>query len=243
MDRPFTLSEGVDSWNTIIFLYRSALKEVSTKVEILNDEFQQVHQYNPIEYIKSRIKSPESIVKKLKRYGYESSIDNMVDYINDIAGIRIVCSFTSDIYKLAEMIGKQNDLTVVSVKDYIKHPKESGYKKNVVVKKIGKKYYGFDRNGYKVKKGVYADLKGTPYYFNKNGVRVAKKSSQLKKASKYMENGVKLRKLLGKPSKTKSYSTCMTGISKDLKLTYANIYVSLGKKIGGGEMVYGIQSR
>ena len=81
MDRPFTLSEGVDSWNTIIFLYRSALKEVSTKVEILNDEFQQVHQYNPIEYIKSRIKSPESIVKKLKRYGYESSIDNMIALI------------------------------------------------------------------------------------------------------------------------------------------------------------------
>ena len=127
MERPFTLSEGVDSWNTIIFLYRSALKEVGTKVEILNDEFQQVHQYNPIEYIKSRIKTPESIVKKLKRYGYESTIDNMVDYINDIAGIRIVCSFTSDIYRLAEMIGKQNDLTVVSVKDYIKHPKKSGY--------------------------------------------------------------------------------------------------------------------
>ena len=122
-------------------------------------------------------------------------------------------------------------------------PKESGYKKNVVVKKIGKKYYGFDRNGYKVKKGVYADIKGTPYYFDKYGVRVAKKSSQLKKASKYMADGAKLRKLLGKPSKTKSYSTCMTGISKDLKLTYANIYVSLGKKIGGGEMVYGIQSR
>ena len=128
MEKPFTLSEGVDSWNTIIFLYNSALKEVRTKVEILNDEFQQVHQYNPIEYIKSRIKTPESIVKKLKRYGYESSIDNMVNYVNDIAGIRIVCSFTSDIYKLAEMIGKQNDLTVISIKDYIKNPKESGYK-------------------------------------------------------------------------------------------------------------------
>lgn len=102
MEKPFTLSEGVDSWNTIIFLYNSALKEVRTKVEILNDEFQQVHQYNPIEYIKSRIKTPESIVKKLKRYGYESSIDNMVNYVNDIAGIRIVCSFTSDIYKLAD---------------------------------------------------------------------------------------------------------------------------------------------
>ena len=128
MEKPFTLSEGVDSWNTIIFLYNSALKEVRTKVEILNDEFQQVHQYNPIEYIKSRIKTPESIVKKLKRYGYESSIDNMVSYVNDIAGIRIVCSFTSDIYKLAEMIGKQNDLTVISIKDYIKNPKPNGYR-------------------------------------------------------------------------------------------------------------------
>lgn len=92
MEKPFTLSEGVDSWNTIIFYIIPHWKEVRTKVEILNDEFQQVHQYNPIEYIKSRIKTPESIVKKLKRYGYESSIDNMVSYVNDIAGIRIVCS-------------------------------------------------------------------------------------------------------------------------------------------------------
>ena len=86
--------EGVDSWKSVMFLYNSALKEVSTKLEILNDEFQYVHQYNPIEYIKSRIKSPESIVKKLKKNGYESSIQNMVNYVNDIAGIRIVCSFT-----------------------------------------------------------------------------------------------------------------------------------------------------
>ena len=73
-------------------------------------------------------KTPESIVKKLKRDGYESTIENMRNYINDIAGIRIVCSFTSDIYRLAEMIGKQNDLTVICVKDYIKNPKVSGYK-------------------------------------------------------------------------------------------------------------------
>ncbi|MGN0485436.1 MAG: GTP pyrophosphokinase family protein [Lachnospiraceae bacterium] len=128
METPVKLSEDIDSWKTIIFLYNSALKEVQTKLDILNDEFQHVHQYNPIEYIKSRIKSPESIVKKLKRNGYESTIDNMVTYVNDIAGIRIVCSFTSDIYKMVEMIGRQKDLTVVSVKDYIKHPKESGYK-------------------------------------------------------------------------------------------------------------------
>lgn len=122
------LKEDVDSWETLMFLYNSALKEVGTKLDILNDEFVHIHKYNPIEYIKKRIKTPESIVKKLKRDGYEVSIENMVNYINDIAGIRIVCSFTSDIYRLAEMIGKQNDLTVVSIKDYIKHPKASGYK-------------------------------------------------------------------------------------------------------------------
>ncbi len=128
MDMPDKLNEGIDSWNTVMLLYNSALKEVGTKMEILNDEFQHVHQYNPIEYIKSRIKTPESIVKKLRRNGYESTIENMVNHVNDIAGIRIVCSFTSDIYRMAEMIGKQNDLTVVWVKDYIKNPKESGYK-------------------------------------------------------------------------------------------------------------------
>ena len=122
------LGEDIDSWETMMFLYNSALKEVGTKLEILNDEFVHIHKYNPIEYIKSRIKTPESIVKKLKRDGYESTIENMINYINDIAGIRIVCSFTSDIYRLAEMIGKQNDLTVICVKDYIKNPKVSGYK-------------------------------------------------------------------------------------------------------------------
>ena len=120
--------DGIDSWKEVTLVYSAALRQMETKMQILNDEFQHVHQYNPIEYIKRRIKTPESIVKKLKRYGYESTIDNMVNYVNDIAGIRIVCSFTSDIYRMAEMIGKQNDLTVVSVKDYIKHPKESGYK-------------------------------------------------------------------------------------------------------------------
>ncbi len=128
MQVPEKFNEGVTSWETVIFLFNSALKEVGTKVDILNDEFRHVHKYNPIEYVKSRIKSPESIVKKLKRHGYDSTIDNMVKHINDIAGIRVVCSFTSDIYRLAEMIGRQNDLTVVSIKDYIKNPKDSGYK-------------------------------------------------------------------------------------------------------------------
>ena len=120
--------EDVDSWKTIMFLYNAALKEVGTKLEILNDEFHHVHQYNPIEHIKTRIKTPESILKKLRKYGYDTSIENMVKYINDIAGVRIICSFTSDIYRLAAMIGSQSDLKVLSIKDYIKNPKESGYK-------------------------------------------------------------------------------------------------------------------
>ena len=128
MDKLDYSPEGVDSWKTIILLYNSALKEVGTKLEILNDEFQHVHQYNPIEHIKSRIKTPESIVKKLKRRGYESSIENMAKYVNDIAGIRVICSFTSDIYRIADMLAKQSDIKVLSIKDYIRNPKESGYK-------------------------------------------------------------------------------------------------------------------
>ena len=118
----------VDSWTEVLLIYNSALKEIGTKLEILNDEFQHVHRYNPIEHIKARIKTPESIVKKLKRYGYESTISNMIDYINDIAGIRIICSFTSDIFRIAEMIAEMKDIRVVSVKDYITYPKPSGYK-------------------------------------------------------------------------------------------------------------------
>ena len=119
--------EDVDSWKTVIFLYNAALKEVGTKLEILNDEFQHVHQYNPIEHIKTRIKTPESIVKKLKKNGYEVNVKNMVKHVRDIAGIRIICSFTSDIYLIADMITKQGDLKIISLKDYIKHPKDSGY--------------------------------------------------------------------------------------------------------------------
>ena len=74
------------------------------------------------------MKTSESIVKKLKKKGYESTIENMVEHVNDIAGIRVICSFTSDIYRVAEMIGNQNDIKVLSIKDYIKNPKESGYK-------------------------------------------------------------------------------------------------------------------
>ena len=119
--------EDAEGWETLMFLYNAALKEINTKIDILNDEFQHIYHYTPIEHIKSRIKTPASIVNKLKKNGYETSVENMVKYVNDIAGIRIICSFTSDIYLIADMITKQSDLKVVSVKDYITHPKVSGY--------------------------------------------------------------------------------------------------------------------
>jgi len=124
LDRP----NDVENWTELILIYSSALKQVETKLEILNDEFQHVHRYNPIEHIKSRIKTSESIVKKLKKHGYESTLDNMVLHVKDIAGIRVICSFTSDIYEIAEIISNQRDIKVVSVKDYIVNPKPSGYK-------------------------------------------------------------------------------------------------------------------
>ena len=128
MENITNTNSPVESWTEVILIYNSALKEIGTKLEILNDEFQHVHRYNPIEHIKSRIKSSESIVKKLKRNGYESTIENMVEYVNDIAGIRVICSFSSDIYRIAKMISNQNDIKVLAIKDYIKNPKPSGYK-------------------------------------------------------------------------------------------------------------------
>lgn len=127
MNSPNSFNQ-VDQWKSVMFLYDSALKEINTKIEILNNEFVHIYNYNPIEHIKSRLKTPDSIVKKLKRYGFEVTIDNMVEKLSDIAGIRIICSFTSDIYQIAEMITKQSDVTVLYVKDYIKNPKPNGYK-------------------------------------------------------------------------------------------------------------------
>ena len=116
--------DQVDQWRSVMFLYDSALKKVNTKIEILNNEFANRYDYNPIEHIKSA----ESIVMKLKKDGYEVTIENMMECLSDIAGIRIICSFTSDIYQIAGMIAAQGDVTVLHVKDYIKNPKPNGYK-------------------------------------------------------------------------------------------------------------------
>jgi len=120
--------DQLDQWKSIMFLYDSALKAINTKIEILNNEFVHMYGHTPIEHIKSRLKTPESIVKKLKSDGQEVTIGNMVEKLNDIAGIRITCSFRQDIYQIADMIASQEDVTILYVKDYIKQPKPNGYK-------------------------------------------------------------------------------------------------------------------
>lgn len=107
--------------------YKFALDELNTKIDILKQEFQYIHDYNPIEHVTSRMKSPESILKKAHRKGYDVTLDSIKENIQDIAGIRITCSFISDIYEIKDMLQNQKDVNVLEVKDYIKHPKPNGY--------------------------------------------------------------------------------------------------------------------
>ena len=117
-----------DGFETAMFIYQSALTQMRSRIEVLNSELNHMHSYNPIEYVKSRLKTPESIMKKLRKNGHNLNIEDMIEYVNDIAGIRITCSFFSEIYFVADMISHQDNLSVISIKDYISHPKESGYK-------------------------------------------------------------------------------------------------------------------
>ena len=114
-------------WDKIMFIYESALQQMNTKLDILNREFGMNHSYNPIEHVNSRIKTKDSIIDKLHRYGKDVTYENLVKYINDVAGIRIICSFTSDIYSLAQLIANQRDIKVLMIKDYIATPKPNGY--------------------------------------------------------------------------------------------------------------------
>lgn len=128
MLQPIITTDDIDEWKNFLLIYKFALDEINTKLTILNEEFQLIHSYNPIEHIKSRLKTPKSISAKLRRKGYEVSMENAKEYIYDIAGIRVITSFTSDIYNLVELICKQNDIKIVEVKDYIKNPKPNGYR-------------------------------------------------------------------------------------------------------------------
>jgi len=111
-----------------LMVYRFAIDEVTTKINILREEFNQVHDYNPIEHVKSRLKSPESIVAKARRIGCPLEIPSIREQIRDIAGVRVVCSFVHDVYAIFDMFVDQTDVEVIEVEDYIASPKPNGYK-------------------------------------------------------------------------------------------------------------------
>ncbi len=116
--------------------YKFALEEMNTKISILLEEYRIIHEYNPIEHVSTRIKSPKSIMRKIEHRNLAWTLPEIEDKIRDIAGVRIVCSFEEDIYRVAELLTKQRDIKVIEVKDYIKEPKRNGYRSLHLIVKI-----------------------------------------------------------------------------------------------------------
>lgn len=117
----------MEEWRKLPTLYQLALDELKNKIKLIQTEWKIHNGYSPIEHIKTRIKEPKSILDKLERKGLEMTVDNMVNKIHDIAGMRIVFSFVKDIYSLLDHLRKREDLTILEIKDYIENPKPNGY--------------------------------------------------------------------------------------------------------------------
>lgn len=120
--------DKMQQFQELMMRYNAAIREVRTKFEVLNDEFSFRNSRNPIESITSRIKKPVSIAEKLRRMGCPLTLKSVSENLNDIAGIRVICSFIDDIYMVAELLARQDDITVVRIKDYIQKPKPNGYR-------------------------------------------------------------------------------------------------------------------
>ena len=125
---PEELLEMARKFQEIMMMYTCAIREVKTKFEVLNDELSVRNKRNPIEMIKSRVKKPMSIVEKLSKRGQPITLESMISNLDDVAGVRVICSFLDDIYEVSDMIAKQDDIKIISIKDYIKNPKENGYR-------------------------------------------------------------------------------------------------------------------
>ena len=127
------LREDNQEYQKMLFLYNSALKELDTRVSIISEEFKTLYKYNPIEHVKTRIKSFDSIKKKIEKKNLSFTINNIVENLCDIAGIRIICSFIPDVYRIAEVLKKHPDIEVIECNDYIENPKKSGYQSYHIV--------------------------------------------------------------------------------------------------------------
>ncbi len=127
MDNIFVESRE-NEFDEMMMMYSCAIKEVQTKLQVLNDELTMRRKRNPIEFIKTRIKQPDSIATKLKRKGFPISVESVEEHLNDVAGVRVICAFIDDIYKVADMLTAQDDIELIKTKDYIKNPKRNGYR-------------------------------------------------------------------------------------------------------------------
>lgn len=125
-----------DEFQRFLMEYRFGLAEVETKISILREEFQEMHAYNPIEHVSSRVKTPDSLVDKVRRKGVDADFASIRASITDIAGIRVTCSFIADAYRLFDLLTQQDDVTVRDVKDYIAAPKSNGYKSLHVIVEV-----------------------------------------------------------------------------------------------------------
>ena len=122
------IQEKMKDFNLLMSYYRCAMMEIETKFKVLNEEFSLEHDRNPISSIKTRIKSFDSITEKLERKKLSFEVDSLEKYINDVAGIRVICTFPEDVYLLADALLKQDDIMLIRRKDYIAEPKENGYR-------------------------------------------------------------------------------------------------------------------
>ena len=122
------IQNKMTDFDLLMAYYRCAMMEIETKFKVLNEEFSLEHDRNPISSIKSRIKSFESITEKVERKGLPFEVDSVEKYINDVAGIRVICTFPEDVYLLADALLKQDDIMLIRRKDYIAEPKENGYR-------------------------------------------------------------------------------------------------------------------
>ena len=146
---------NVMPFKRLMAYYKCAIMEVETKFKVLNQEFSLEYDRNPIETIKTRLKSPDSIVKKLAKKDVPLTVESIEKNLNDIAGVRVICSFPEDIYVLADCLLQQDDIKLIEVKDYIKNPKPNGYRSLHLIVEIPiflkeKKYRHFDKNTWRI---------------------------------------------------------------------------------------------
>ena len=125
---PDVSKDFIKGYVRLSHLYRGAMMEVSTKLDILDDEFSVTYDHNPIHHMECRLKSAESTVNKLKRKGFEVSTQNIMEHIQDVAGVRVICNYTDDIYRLSHVLEKHKDFTLIRKTDYIENPKPNGYR-------------------------------------------------------------------------------------------------------------------